>query len=95
VSRAKDSQERPARREASLSKDAPPQAPSRTNNVRAIAANSLARIVRGASLRTVFAQAAPQLHDARDRALKVSSTGSTARRTLEGRNVPVGGEAPG
>jgi len=38
-------------------------------NVRALAAQALARIVRGESLRTVFAAAAPRLADARDRAL--------------------------
>jgi len=38
-------------------------------NVRALAAQALARIVRGESLRAVFAAAAPRLADARDRAL--------------------------
>ena len=38
-------------------------------NVRALAAQALARVVRGESLRAVFTAAAPRLADARDRAL--------------------------
>ncbi|WP_347262437.1 16S rRNA (cytosine(967)-C(5))-methyltransferase RsmB [Rudaea sp.] len=48
-------------------------------NVRALAAQALARIVRGESLRAVFAAAAPRLADARDRALLSSLLHEGAR----------------
>jgi 16S rRNA (cytosine967-C5)-methyltransferase len=48
-------------------------------NVRALAAQALARIVRGESLRAVFAATAPQLADARDRALLSSLLHEGAR----------------
>lgn len=52
-----------------MSQDAQQRPHARVTDLRALAATALARIVRGASLRTVFAQAAPELHDPRDRAL--------------------------
>ena len=48
-------------------------------NVRALAAQALARIVRGESLRAVFAALAPRLVDARDRALLSSLLHEGAR----------------
>ena len=54
-----------------------PAAP--TTNVRALAAQALARIVRGESLRAVFAATAARLADARDRALLSSLLHEGAR----------------
>ncbi|MBS0590836.1 MAG: 16S rRNA (cytosine(967)-C(5))-methyltransferase RsmB [Proteobacteria bacterium] len=49
------------------------------DDVRALAAQALARIVRGESLRTVFAAVSPRLADARDRALVSSLLHEGAR----------------
>jgi len=53
--------------------------PAPVANVRALAAQSLARIVRGESLRAVFAATATRLDDARDRALLSSLLHEGAR----------------
>jgi 16S rRNA (cytosine967-C5)-methyltransferase len=52
---------------------------SQTADVRALAAQALARIVRGESLRAVFAATSPKLTDARDRALLSSLLHEGAR----------------